>query len=109
VWAVAAAQVVDGIGMASGDTLWATALQQPVPDRARSRVSASDWLVSTALRPLGLAAAGPVAVAVGVRMPLGGVAGVVVVSSLVLLGLPSVRGLERRADPVMSSESPGSA
>jgi predicted MFS family arabinose efflux permease len=47
--------------------LWDTALQQNIPGDALSRVSAYDWFGSLALVPLGLAAVGPLAEAVGVE------------------------------------------
>ncbi|HEV8648685.1 MAG TPA: hypothetical protein VG276_04610 [Actinomycetes bacterium] len=84
--------------MAFAVTLWFTALQQHVPPHVLSRVSAYDWLGSTALRPVGLVAAGPIATAVSVRTTLLGAATLVVVSSLALLSLPSVRSLRRRED-----------
>ena len=48
-----------------------------------------------ALRPIGLAVAGPVATAVGTRGTLLGAAAVVVASSLAILAVPSIRGVER--------------
>lgn len=50
--------------------LWDTALQQNVPGDALSRVSAYDWFGSLALVPIGLAAVGPLADAIGVQASL---------------------------------------
>lgn len=47
--------------------LWDTALQQNIPGESLSRVSAYDWFGSLALVPLGLAAIGPLAEAIGVE------------------------------------------
>ena len=67
---VVAATFVQGFGLALHLTLWFTAFQQQVPDSARSRVSSYDSLGSFVLIPLGSAAAGPVAAAVGARPTL---------------------------------------
>ena len=44
-----------GIGFSIPDTLWFTAMQDNVPENLIARVSAFDWMGSTALRPIGLA------------------------------------------------------
>lgn len=89
---------VAGLTLAYGSTLYEVVLQQNVPPHAISRISAYDWMGSTALRPLGLAAAGPVATAVGVGPTFLGAAVIVVASALAVLGLRSVRHLERVAE-----------
>lgn len=60
-WAVA------GIGVTIYQVLWTTGLQQDVPDTLLGRVLALDWLGSQGLMPLGYAAAGVVAGAIGIR------------------------------------------
>ena len=47
--------------------LWDTAMQQEIPQEKLSRLSSYDALGSLVLTPLGLAAAGPIAAAVGTR------------------------------------------
>jgi MFS family permease len=93
--------------MAGGATalagiLWETTLQQRVPERAISRVTAYDWLGSTALRPAGYAAVGVVAGVAGVDATLITSAALTVL----LLGSvclhPAIRGLEPIA-PTSSS------
>ncbi len=72
--------------------LWDTALQQNIPGDALSRVSAYDWFGSLALVPLGLAAVGPLAEAIGVQAAIWVTFGLGSVIVLALLD-PQVRGL----------------
>ena len=58
--------VLGGAGPIMFNTLWWTTLQQHVPREAISRVISFDFAGSYALSPLGVLAAGPVAVAIGV-------------------------------------------
>jgi hypothetical protein len=77
--------------------LWTTLVQQQVPARVLGRVSSVDWLLSLSLLPLGIAAAGPAATAVGARAVLvgGGLASAVLVGAVLLL--PGVREPDRAA------------
>jgi hypothetical protein len=77
---IVAAMVPAGAALAIGQTLWATTLQQRIPEHVLSRVSSYDWIASTALRPLGYAAVGPLAAVLGVRTTL-----LVAAAGLVLL------------------------
>jgi hypothetical protein len=61
-WATA---IVGGVGYSISGVLWETVVGENIPGRALSRVSSYDWLGSIALRPIGLALVGPVAVAIG--------------------------------------------
>jgi hypothetical protein len=63
---IALSGVLVGIAFGS-ETIWATPVQQRVPSEYMSRVVSLDMLGSYALRPVGLAGAGVVASAVGVR------------------------------------------
>ena len=65
-------------------------MQRRVPPDLLSRVAAYDWMGSTALRPLGLAAVGPIAVAVGVRGTLLGAFVLTVASTVALLLIPDM-------------------
>jgi len=91
--AIAAGAFVGGAALSFCDTLWVTTLQSHIPADSLSRVSAYDWMGSTVLFPLGLAVAGPVAAAVGIRETLFGACAFLVVSSCVMLSLPAVRHL----------------
>jgi len=90
---VAAGGLVAGIGTGFGNPLWETVLQQHIPRRALSRVSAYDWLVSTALTPLGAILVGPVSSAIGIDATLWGAAAVFVVGALATLLVREVREL----------------
>jgi MFS family permease len=101
VWVVALAAAGGGLGMSLGGVIYETAFQRHVPDEVLSRAAAWDWMGSTALRPLGYAAVGPIAVAVGVGLTLQ-VAGVLtVVLMLASLAVPAIRalGLETESSP----------
>jgi len=98
-WLIVPAEVVAGLGMGLGGTLWETTLQQRIPTESLSRVSAYDWMASGALRPLGLIAAGPVAAALGVETTLLAAAAILVSSSGLALFVPSIRHLVGGAPP----------
>ena len=93
--AVAGAWAIAGAAMLFSQTLWETTLQEKIPAEARSRVSAYDWLGSLALRPLGFAAAGPLAALFGVKATLWLAASALVLFTLATLRVPSVREVER--------------
>jgi MFS family permease len=85
--------VVFGIGFSIPDTLWFTALQDNVPEHLIARVSAVDWMGSTALRPLGLAIVAPIAALFGPALVLFVAAGTTVVTVVSVTSQRSVRGL----------------
>lgn len=90
---VAVAAVGAGLGMSLAGVLYETAMQENVPDAVLSRVAAYDWMGSTALRPLGYAVVGPIAVVVGVGATLQ-VAGILTaILMLASLAVPAVRNL----------------
>lgn len=92
-WSVALLEAVTGVCVALCFTVWETALQERIPADAQSRVSSFDHLVSVALMPLGYAAIGPLASAIGLRTA-GVVATLVSGAVAVTVALsPSVRGL----------------
>jgi MFS family permease len=89
-WSIAVTEVVSGVSIGIGGTLWETTLQRQVPPHVLSRVAAYDWMGSTALRPLGLVAVGPIALAIGVRETLLGAFALTVASTLALLLIPDM-------------------
>jgi MFS family permease len=91
--AIAVAMVPAGATIAIGQTLWSTTLQQKVPGAVLSRVSSYDVITSTALRPVGYALAGPIAVAFGPRATLVGAAALFVLLELAALSVSDVRNL----------------
>ena len=96
---IAAAQAVGGIGMGFFTAVWQTTLQQHVREDALSRVSAWDWMGSFAFFPLGFVLAGPVSHAIGISTTLWISVGWAVLSTLVILLVPSVRNLRRLDEP----------
>jgi MFS family permease len=96
---IATAQAIGGIGMGFFGAVWQTTLQQRVPEEALSRVSAWDWMGSFAFLPLGLILAGPVSQAIGISTTLWISVGYLVVSTLAVLLVPSVRNLRRLDEP----------
>jgi MFS family permease len=91
--AVAAALAVAGIELSNA--LWNTVLQERIPRRALSRVSAYDYMVSFVFIPLGYAVAGPLADAIGVDTTLIITAVLSAAANLAMLLIPSVRNLPR--------------
>ena len=94
--AIAALALVASAGLTWGDSLWHTTLQRRIPEAAISRVSAIDWTGTLVLNPIGFAIVGPLAGGIGIRTTLLASALLTLASTLVMLTLPSVRGL--RAD-----------
>jgi predicted MFS family arabinose efflux permease len=91
---IAAGALIAGGGNMIFNSLWETALQRHIPAAALSRVSAYDWFGSLAFQPLGLIAAGPLAVAIGTSDTLWiGAAGMLAMAALAV-ATPSVRRLE---------------
>ncbi|MGI9009182.1 MAG: MFS transporter [Streptosporangiaceae bacterium] len=75
---------------------WVTTMQQEIPSRLLSRLSAYDAMGSFALAPVGVAVTGPLAAVLGIRtlLVLGGV--VIIALTLVVLAVPEVRQMRRR-------------
>jgi hypothetical protein len=92
---VSAAAVLAGAGVMVFNTLWETALQRHVPERALSRVSAYDWLGSLALQPIGFALIGPLGAqwGIGLTLALAGVGQVLCITAI--LTVRDVRGLRQ--------------
>jgi hypothetical protein len=87
-----------GLGLALFNTLWHSAIQEFVPAEVVGRVSAFDSFVSYALRPVGLAVAGPLTVALGARALLFTSAAIIFGLTVLLVSLPSVRRLTSTAN-----------
>jgi MFS family permease len=94
---IVVAQLVAGWSIGLYLPIWDTLLQERVPAHVLSRVSAYDWMGSIVFMPLGLAAAGPVAAAIGIRATL--ICGAVwcAITVLAMCSLREIRTLERVA------------
>jgi predicted MFS family arabinose efflux permease len=92
---IVATELASGLAVGLSAALWETTLQQHVQPSALSRVSAYDWMGSMVLRPLGVAAVGPLASVVGVRATLIGAGILGLAFNAALLAVPEVWTLER--------------
>jgi MFS family permease len=90
------AAFVAGIGLETFSVLWETTFQQEIPGEKLSRVGSYDALGSFALIPLGFAAAGAVAAAIGTKATFFAAAALITGATALVLLIPSVRTLERR-------------
>jgi MFS family permease len=93
-----------GGGLAVFTAIWQTTLQSNVPSEQLSRLSAYEWVGSLALLPVGYMLAGFIAAAVGLRggLMLAGI--VVLVATVAVASVPSVRELSApgtRRKPVL--------
>ena len=87
---------VAGIGIETFGVLWDTTMQQEIPQEKLSRVYAYDMLGSIMFIPIGLAVAGPLAEAIGVRNTLWAAFAGIEIVTLAVLAVPEVRNLTRR-------------
>jgi MFS family permease len=92
---IAALELLAGVCVALFFTLWDLSIQEQIPPRAISRVSAYDFSVSVGLMPLGMAVCGPIADAIGLHATLRWMSAVGIAAALVWLAQPSVRSLRR--------------
>jgi hypothetical protein len=96
---LACGALLSGFGMMLGMSVWESTLQRHIPADSLSRVSSYDWFGSYAFYPLGLAAWGAVAGAIGVHTALWLAFGLFAASALALLAVPDVRNFTAsRAD-----------
>ena len=78
--AIAAFELLAGIGVSAGFTLWETTLGREIPSGSLSRVTSLDWFTTAGAMPLGFAFVAAVAAGLGTRTTM-------LASSLVVLGL----------------------
>lgn len=100
---VAVAALLAGVCIMIFGVNWAVTMQQEIPLRALSRVSAYDALGSNALAPVGSAVAGPLADGFGPSPVLIAGGMLILLLTAVILLVPDVRHLRRRA-PVGTPE-----
>ncbi|HEY5294891.1 MAG TPA: MFS transporter [Gaiellaceae bacterium] len=85
-----------GAGVEVFGVLWDTAMQQEIPSEKLSRLSSYDALGSFVLTPIGLAVAGPLGMALGLRTAFIGSSVLIVVATALVLLSREVRTLERK-------------
>ena len=100
-------RVCAGFAFSYGTVVWETTLQRLIAPEKLSRVSAYNWLGAMIFLPAGYALAGPIASIVGMRAYLLFGAGWLIVSTVFIVQLRSVREftLEQQAPeaaPVLS-------
>jgi cyanate permease len=106
---IAALELLAGICVALFFTLWDLSIQEQIPPRAVSRVSAYDFSVSMGLMPLGMAVCGPIADAIGLHATLRWMSAIGILAALVWLAQPSVRALRRPPVAPPAPPEPGPA
>jgi MFS family permease len=97
--ALAPAALLAGFGFSCGSIVWDTALQRSIPPEKLARVAAYGWMSAMVFLPAGYALAGPIASVVGMRGYLLFGAGWLVVSTIFVVQLRSVR--EFSLEPVV--------
>ena len=91
VFAIAAAAVLAGFAFSYGTVVWDTSLQSTIARDKLSRVSAYNWMGAMIFLPAGYAIAGPVADRIGISTSLWIGAAWIVVTTIAVLSVPSVR------------------
>jgi hypothetical protein len=100
---VAVAGFVSGVGFGVFGPVWDTTMQRQLPPDVLSRASAYDWFGSMVLLPIGFAIEGWVASLLGITGTLWLGAGWLLLTVIVVLAFPSVRGLPNERVDVLAS------
>lgn len=95
--AIAAFELLAGIGVSAGFTLWETTLGREIPPAALSRVTSLDWFTTAGAMPLGFAAVAAVAAALGTRTTMLSASLAVLALLAAALAAGDVRRLRTRA------------
>src|SRR5829696_4942227 len=95
--AIAAFELLAGIGVSAGFTLWETTLGREIPAGALSRVTSLDWFTTAGTMPLGFAVVAGVAAAIGTRTTMLAASLIVLALLAVALAAGDVRRLRVRA------------
>ena len=98
IWFIALCALLWGLTIDLWTTIWSTAMAREVPREALSRVSSFDAMGTMLLRPVGLAIAGPLSMAIGLSATLYGLA---IFSALFILGMlavPEMRNMQITED-----------
>jgi hypothetical protein len=83
--------VLAGFAFSYGTVVWDTSLQSQIARDKLSRVSAYNWMGAMIFLPAGYAVAGPVAGKIGISTSLWIGAAWIVVTTIAVLSVPSVR------------------
>jgi uncharacterized membrane protein len=93
IWFIAFCALLWGITLDLWTTIWSTAMAREVPREALSRVSSFDAMGTMLLRPVGLAIAGPLSIAIGISNTLYFLAIFSTVLILAMLATPAMRNM----------------
>jgi len=93
---IAVAATLAGFAFSFGSIVWETCLQQRIEPDKLARVSAYNWMGAMAFLPAGYALAGPVSDMIGISATLWIGAAWIVVSTLAVLSVSSVREFHMR-------------
>jgi MFS family permease len=91
--ALLAAAVISGMSVSFFNLVWFAVVQRRIPGEELARVSSWDSLGSYAITPIGLAAAGPIGIALGISTTLYAAAALGALGTIAVLAVPSVRNL----------------
>jgi hypothetical protein len=89
-WLIILTELFEGVIGSFFNVMWFTAMQKAIPAEEISRVSSWDAVGTYALQPVGLALAGPIAVAVGVSTTLYGAGIIFLVITVGVISMPSI-------------------
>jgi MFS family permease len=101
--AIAFAAFVAGFSFSLGSIIFETGVQHAITPEKLSRVSAYSWMCAMVFLPLGYALAGPIAAAVGMSAYLVFGAAWIVLTTLVVFSVPSVRNYRLPAAAIAAS------
>ncbi|MCX4694584.1 MFS transporter [Streptomyces sp. NBC_01408] len=107
VWGLCAVMFVSGAAIEVFGVSWMTTMHQEIPEEKFSRVSAYDWFGSVSMLPLATALAGPAESAFGRTPALWGCAALVVLVTALVLLVPDVRRMTRKAPAKAVPAGPG--
>jgi MFS family permease len=96
---IATLQALLAIAAALAWTLWESSIQSRIPEDLVSRVISFDFVLSVGSLPLGMAAAGPVAGAVGIRVAMVGASAIGVAVALAYALTPAAGRRSARSTP----------
>ena len=91
---IAALQILAGVAVAYGFTIWDTSLGREIPPHALSRVTSLDWFTTTGLMPIGFAVVAPAAQLLGTRTTMVACAVAVIALFAAALAVGDVRRLK---------------
>ena len=94
IWFIAFCALLWGTTIDLWTTIWSTAMAREVPREALSRVSSFDAMGTMLLRPVGLAIAGPLSMAIGVANTLYFLAIFSAILILGMLAIPTMRNMQ---------------